>query len=103
VVLWAEGAREDDVVMKKLRTMGLAYERWKQRCCELRHCHSSFDRGLFCNRMKVILFSDRKNSPVKSKNLEGNVEYWKKWTHRMISDMENETGWETNWVNISLM
>jgi hypothetical protein len=96
VVLWAEGARADDVVTRKLRKMGLACERWKQRRCELRHCHSSFDQGLFYNQMKVILLSGRKNSPVKSKNLEGNVEDEKGWTHRLTSDVENETGWETN-------
>lgn len=103
MVLESEGARADDVVTGKLRKMGSACVRWKQRCCELHHCHSSFDQGLFYNQMKVILLSGRKNSPEKSKNLEGIVEDWKGWTHRLTSDVENETGWETNWVNISLM
>ena len=103
MVLRAEGARADDEVMEKLRKMGSACERWKQRRCELRHCHLSFYRGLFCNQMKVTLISGRKNSPMKLKNLEGNFEDWKGWAHCLTSDMENGTGWETNWVNISLM
>lgn len=53
--------------------------------------------------MKVILVSGRKNSPVKLKNFEGNVEDWKAWTNCLTSDVGNETDWETNWANISLM
>ena len=103
MVLEVEGARVDDEVTGRLRTMESACERWRQRCCELHHCHSSFDQGLLYNQMKGILISDRKNSPVKSKNFEGNVEDWKGWTHCLISDVENETGWVTSSVNILLM
>ena len=94
MVLWEEGEWADDVVTGKLKKMGSACERWKQRRCEPRHCHSSFDQGLFYNQMKVILFSGRKNSSVKSKNLEGSFENWKGWTqiHRLTSGVENETG-----------
>lgn len=92
MVLWAEGAQADDVVTERLKNMGSACERWKQTRCELRHCHLSFDQGLFYNLLKAILFSGRKNSPVKSKNLEANVEDWKGSTRRLTSDMENETG-----------
>jgi len=91
------------VAKGKLRTMGLACEKWKQRRCEPRHCHSSFDQGLFYNPMKVILISGHKNSPVKSRNLEGIVEDWKGWTHCLASDVENESGWVTDWVYILLM
>jgi hypothetical protein len=77
VVLEAEGEWADGVVTGKLRTTGSACERWKQRHCELRHCHSSFDQGLFYSPMKVILISGRKNSPVKSRNFERIVEDWK--------------------------
>ena len=103
MVLEAEGARADDVATGKLRTMGSACERSKQRSCELRHCHSSFDQGLLYNPMKVILISGHKNSPEKSRNLEGIVEDWKGWTHCLTSDVENGTGWVTNWVYISLI